>query len=668
MKIIRKWMENLRKKNTVDIAKLLLIMLGAICILKMYYTYCIRPDITADKAYFFVSASEEQIVATEQFMDESIIEQQIEVTHDYFSGFQLMFRKKEGGKSQPDVKVELLSEKDGQIIEKWNVDANTVVEYLYQDFKLQEPIENSMSQKYVIRVSSDDMEHIAPAVTNYNSYENGKLCIGNKVTEGSLVFSLSSSREFIKVLYAFFCIVVLCGVFLLWMLYHKGHKKEENYFLVLGIVWGVLFMAFFSPNTTPDERAHEATAYAKANSILGKEVLDSDGNVIVRESDAAIIDMNQVSYDTIEYIYNALRQKTNEERTSFVRGPLSGAPITAHFPQTLGIVVGWLLHANGMVTLYIGKIMALIFYLVCCYYSIKWIPWGKMVLMVVALFPMSLELAGSFSYDCTVNAVCFLFLAYVMKLIYEKKKAEWKDYIFLAILAVWMAPCKVVYVLVCGLVFAVPRVEKKILNKDSLGKILVFGAGIVAVFIQRISSICSVITVEQSTTNAKQGIEGYTLNYILSNPKQSIGVVFNTLFAQDEFLFGTTIGGYLGWLQVHVSWAIVSGFALILCVAVISDYNNRQCMSRGMRCLVIGLSFIIISAIAMSMWLDATPINLTYVEGIQGRYFLPILPMLMLTLKNNTIVVKKNITPILINGIFILELLTMFEVWSYIVW
>ena len=109
MKIIRKWMENLRKKNTVDIAKLLLIMLGAICILKMYYTYCIRPDITADKAYFFVSASEEQIVATEQFMDESIIEHQIEVTHDYFSGFQLMFRKKEGGKSQPDVKVELLS-------------------------------------------------------------------------------------------------------------------------------------------------------------------------------------------------------------------------------------------------------------------------------------------------------------------------------------------------------------------------------------------------------------------------------------------------------------------------------------------------------------------------------------------------------------------------------
>ena len=91
-------------------------------------------------------------------------------------------------------------------------------------------------------------------------------------------------------------------------------------------------------------------------------------------------------------------------------------------------------------------------------------------------------------------------------------------------------------------------------------------------------------------------------------------------------------------------------------------------MSRGMRCLVIGLSFIIISAIAMSMWLDATPINLTYVEGIQGSYFLPILPMLMLTLKNNTIVVKKNITPILINGIFILELLTMFEVWSYIVW
>ncbi len=36
---------------------------------------------------------------------------------------------------------------------------------------------------------------------------------------------------------------------------------------------------------------------------------------------------------------------------------------------------------------------------------------------VIALFPMSLELAASYSYDCEVNALSFLFIAYTMYLI-----------------------------------------------------------------------------------------------------------------------------------------------------------------------------------------------------------------------------------------------------------
>lgn len=660
--MVKKW----DKEGIFRIIKLLLIMLGVVCVLKMYYTYCLKPDLPEHYAFHSIAASEEQISDMDVFAGETIMEQAITVSRNDFNGFQLMFRKKDGGVSQPDVKVELVDCLNSQIVETWNVDNSKVIEYLFQDFDLKEPIRNSMDRQYLIRVFSSDMEHIAPAVTNYASYTGGDLYVGNHVQTSSLIFTLNSSTMFVKELYAIFCLVVLGGVLVLWILFQKNHKKEENYFLVLGIVWGMLFMIFFSPNTTPDERAHEATVYAKVNSILGKEALDKEGNVIVREVDASLTEMNDISLETIEYTYSALSQNTNEKRTSFPRGPLN-VSITAHFPQTLGVMVGWLLKANGMVTLYLGKIIALIFYLISCYFAIKWIPWGKMVLMIITLFPMSLELAGSFSYDCTVNAICFLFFAYVMRLVYEQEKVGWKDYIFLAILAVWMAPCKVVYVFVCGLIFAVPSSEKGIMKKDTLGKILVFGAGIIAVLIQRLSSINSIITAEQGVTVAKQGVDGFTLNYILSNPKQSIGMIFKTVFAQDELLFGSTVGNSLGLFQVHISWVIIFGFVLLLCCSVISDYNNKQCMCRKMKYMVSGLSLIIVAAIAMSMWLDATPQSFTYIEGMQGRYFLPILPMLMMTLKNNTVVVQKDIKHVLISGTFVLELLTMFEVWLYIV-
>lgn len=662
--MVKKW----DKEVIFRIIKLLLIMLGVVCVLKLYYTYCLEPDLPEYYVFQSIAASEEQISDMDVFAGETIMEQEITVSRNDFNGFQLMFRKKDGGISKPNVNIELLDMQDNSIIEKWNVDVNSVNEYLFRNFNLKKAVRNSAGKRYIIKIYSNDMEHIAPAVTNYVSYTDGNLYVGDNVQRGSLIFTLNSSIDFIKGLYMLFCVIVLCGVFTLGLLFCKKHRKEESYFLVLGLVWGMLFMIFFPPNTTPDERAHEATAYANANMILGKEVVDSEGNVIVRKADSAVLDVNDISLNTFKYIYDAIRDTTDTETISFARGPLN-VPITAHFPQTIGVVVGWLMHSNGMITLYIGKLFALLFYLICCYFAIKWIPWGKMVLMAISLFPMSLELAGSFSYDCTVNAICFLFIAYVMRLIYEKKRADWKDYMFLAVLAAWMAPCKVIYVCICALVFAIPGYEGKRKSniRDMIGKVLVFGTGIFTVLVQRFSSISSMITASQGETVAKVGTDGFTLGYILSHPKQSIGMVFNSLFVLDEVLVGTTVGRVLGWLQVHVSWVVVFGFILLLCIAVISDYENREYMNLKMKCLVLGICFIVISAIAISMWLDATPIDFTYIEGIQGRYFLPILPMLMLTLKNNTIVVKKNINTILISGIFVLEMLTMFDVWQYIV-
>ena len=97
-----------------------------------------------------------------------------------------------------------------------------------------------------------------------------------------------------------------------------------------------------------------------------------------------------------------------------------------------------------MITLYLGKITALLFYLLCVFWAVRFMPWGKMVMAVIALFPMSLEIAASYSYDCTVNALSFLFIGYTMYLIYEKERVTWKDYAFLTVVGMWMAPCKLV--------------------------------------------------------------------------------------------------------------------------------------------------------------------------------------------------------------------------------
>ena len=99
---------------------------------------------------------------------------------------------------------------------------------------------------------------------------------------------------------------------------------------------------------------------------------------------------------------------------------------------------------------------------------------------------MSLELAGSFSYDCLVNALCFLFIGYTMHLIYKKEIVTWKDILFLAAIAGIMAPCKIAYIFVCGICFLIPK--KKFRKKQYfIGCGMIMASGVVFLIIERMS-------------------------------------------------------------------------------------------------------------------------------------------------------------------------------------
>ena len=46
--------------------------------------------------------------------------------------------------------------------------------------------------------------------------------------------------------------------------------------------------------------------------------------------------------------------------------------------------------------------------------AVRWMPFGKQMLTVAALLPMSLHLAASYSYDVYHMSMVFLMFAYLM--------------------------------------------------------------------------------------------------------------------------------------------------------------------------------------------------------------------------------------------------------------
>lgn len=179
---------------------------------------------------------------------------------------------------------------------------------------------------------------------------------------------------------------------------------------------------------------------------------------------------------------------------------------------------------------------------------------------VIALFPMSLEIASSYSYDCTVNALSFLFIGYTMYLIYEKERVTWKDYAFLTVVGMWMAPCKLVYIFVCGIIFLIPSSKSNNPRGVLAGKI-----GIIVV-IGMVTMLLRGVVVANLTSTPGTGYSdierGWTLAQILEDPVNSMGVLFNTYFEQGEYYLGTIIGQSLGWLQVKISWINITGYKI----------------------------------------------------------------------------------------------------------
>lgn len=647
------------KKSFIIYGLLLMIMcLSLLC----FYFFMVRPasfeEVSYQPNYPQEASAKEMKLQKGQTWVQTIRGSRNEIT-----SFDIMF----GAGKSANVSVDFHEKKSGQLLGSWKLEVPEAEESHYQHFAFETPVDNAMGKEYEIKIQTEETSEptVSLPYTEKDFYGNGSLTAGGEKLDGDLFFLLNATSGFMRKLFMGFAAWVILGGAVLAFLVIRRKCRTENLFLVLGLTWGMFFVIFFPPNTAPDENAHIATAYSNADRIMGREAEDEQGKVSVRASDLNIPVMTDVSRKTFNMVYEKWQEPVNDQAVSYIRGRL-GTPIVAHLPQTIGVVLGWLTGQGAVQTLYLGKFMGLLFYIFCVYWAIRFIPWGKMSLMLIALFPMSLELAGSFSYDCLVNALCFLFIGYTMHLIYKKEIVTWKDILFLAAIAGIMAPCKIAYIFVCGICFLIPK--KKFRKKQYfIGCGMIMASGVVFLIIERMSFLYNSLVATGESAGAVEGAVGFSLHDIISQPINSLKMVFNTYFEQGEYYLGTIVGQSLGWFQVNISWVVIAGLLLLLFMTTFSSAQESECMTAKERIVVIMLSLIMIGGTVMGMWLNFTPDFCTYIAGVQGRYFLPFLPLLVLAVKNKTIYIRKKMDYGLAAAVFALEFMAALDVWRYII-
>lgn len=226
----------------------------------------------------------------------------------------------------------------------------------------------------------------------------------------------------------------------------------------VGLALGVTFTYVTPALVAPDEYTHLAAAYELASTWSGQTAADEDGNLLLRECDAAHFGTKTGDIGVLAYKNEAIAETSepgNPDVLTTHSEVKAGQGSGSYLAQALGIRLARAQGKNFYTMLLYGRLANLILYLLLAALAVWLAPTSLRGLLVcVALLPMPLQLAASLSPDAAVLGLVFSFTALCLRL--RGEKAVWWQKILLIVLGGLTAPGKAIYLPVILLCLLIP--------------------------------------------------------------------------------------------------------------------------------------------------------------------------------------------------------------------
>lgn len=426
----------------------------------------------------------------------------------------------------------------------------------------------------------------------------------------------------------------------------------EKKYLLLALIFGVIFVFIIPPFQAPDEDSHFKKAYqVSIGEFYPKVKNNTIGNYFPKEMLMYINDkLGYIGDRDRKYTYSSLVSdqytKMNYDDKSF--NNYSTATITpiAYVVPALGIVfskmcarIFGLEAINTAYMLYFARFFSLLFSIFLLYMSIKITPVFKRTFSIVCLNPMTLFLCSVISYDNLLISLTTLALAIILKIIYDNKLKEIpKRYIItLTLIGIVLLSVKVIYFFMYILLFLIP-IEKFGDKKRKLKLALVM-IGIILFFtvLFKLPNILCKVTPSGGNLTSKQ------IHFILTNPIKFLSILFNNILDQRFFQLSSMVGIF-GLIDTYNPFVIICLTYIWAILVALSDGICEKIQIKPIfKIFIILYSLFIIFAVYSAMYISWTPkisgnkIGTSYISGVQGRYFIPIIIPVLLLFSNKKI-------------------------------
>ncbi len=432
--------------------------------------------------------------------------------------------------------------------------------------------------------------------------------------------------------------------------------KPENVFIIAWLIVAVCAAVFARPMTGFDEAMHIARAEQVAEGgLLPQEIS-------VEDCDTSLVLVADVHRDRKLYggqtdsaIYELLKIALDCNREFAISGsgmgdgvgfpawsdPLfatsgevgSGSKVTWPFPNTaLNSALAYLPHALGFwfarlvttspwATISCMRVFGVLAFGAIVYLAIKKCPFGKWLMVAVALSPNSVTVNSMVSADTMTNAFMLLYLAIVLRFLVQEKPGK-GDWALLAVSLCGLALLKMPYICFGLLLFVLVGVKPSLRDAVSLKRFTVIGVGALLLFGAWV--LCT------------RGIESYVIwgdngidpdmqsTYVMAHPLSLVAAILRTILGGDFGLYD--VSGYD--LSAVPLWAT----SALYLFAFLAECRAPAAVPRPriVAASLIGITLLAVLAVGLALYLTFTAVGGDTVSGLQPRYFLPLLfPMMV---------------------------------------
>lgn len=595
-------------------------------------------------------------IPMERIAQGEVLSQEFATENDIMIGFSLKYftylQQNSGS-----ITVSLTDSKTGKEVFSQVQPLNEIADGDQKTYMFKNTLFCEKGDKFTIKISAD----------NLSSTDKFTL---DKNTDKFSFITYCGYHSFIKPVYLISLVGFIAFAGLIYYLVFMRRIKIEKIFVLTMSFFGVIYMFLIPPMSAPDDGSHFNSIYGYSNVLLGKS--EHPTQQTMRRVDAEFDDFQMMpSLDIFRLVLKGFFDSadSSEMATSNSVGILkvdttgTGAPAYLYIPSILGMTLGRLMHLGTIPLYYLTRAFALAFFIVITYYGMKKMPFGKPILFAICILPITIQQSMSYSYDVTINGLSFFYIAYCLYVAFGKQKIKLYDIAILSIVSILLASCKSgTYFLICLLCIIIPRTRFSTLKNYYISICVILTCALGSFLRPLISTLLS----SSEKSNSGNFIEwagesGYTLGMLLENPVETIRIFINTFVTKGDFYLSSTIG-FLGWFLIPISAVVTTGFVILLVMSTLYEKNELNTLKIGHKALVVVIILGVVGLAEVGMLLNWTPLSYKFIEGVQGRYFLPILPLFLLLFKTKNVTARNEFYRIPVYSTYILQFFAIGEI------